>query len=504
MLSLDEAGQQLKYRAPKGALSTLEKASLRDRRIEVLRFLRAKAVAVRPPLRPNGGGATPSFTQELWWRSACTSPTQNSERRLPLFATFCDTSMTAVQTAVRTLIARHEALRYSFTDSNGLLGVAVNDAAAFHVDFEPLPPQSSLCSDDMPVPVAQFISAAPLLEGQWLVHARVFLESNGEGTIVFVLHHNICDGTSLGILTEDLSSLLADAREGRQLDAQQGSPVETIQFSDFAAWERAHFTGETAERLAAYWVNWLQAVPPLIHPHTRAPLEWRVGDRVDYAFEFDGAAVCEFGRLTREIRVTPFMLILALFSLALFRWSGQLRYAILSVADGRTFPETLALRRTVGPILYMDPIEVRLPQSLELVDVLHMLQTNYTAARELRFPLNGCLPGLREHEFIHRIGATINYRDLRPNDFIPQPPAAFPNGPEPTAPLPRPGPEAADHYDVPLQPINLRVEQSAESITGKLEFNELRLFRAEQHRIVDQVMGEFEKLLFASRRKELC
>ena len=107
--------------------------------------------------------------------------------------------------------------------------------------------------------------------------------------------------------------------------------------------------------------------------------------------------------------------------------------------------------------------------------MLRMLETHYAAARELRFPLNDCLPGLRvAKEIIHRIGATLNYRDLRPEGT----PWDLgwrllrPRVPSRRRRSSRQQPVGADHYDVPLQPINLRIVQHATSLAGKLEFNE--------------------------------
>lgn len=502
VLSLDDTGQHVKYRAPKGVLSDPDKAVLLSRREEILRFLRARGTTARPPLLRGSRVAVPSFAQELLWRSARASPTQNGERRIPLLLPVCNRPAAAMQAAIATVVARHEALRYSFDECAGTLQARLNDARTLRVEVERLGKSCSFLGGDVPPAVAAFIAGVPPLEGEWLTRARVFLEPAGEGLIVLIFHHIIADGTSMGVIAEELSSLLGDESGADRSGPSRSLTECAFQFSDFAAWERECFRGEVAERLAVFWADWLATVPPLRLPSTGVALEWARGDRVDYTFDFTAAAAVEFDRLARDLRVTPFLLVLAVFSIALSRWSGQSRYPVLSVADGRLFPDTLALRRTVGPIFHLDPIEISLSAHLQLRDTLRMLETNYAAARELRFPLNDCLPGLRAGEIIHRIGATLNYRDLRPED-----PAAVSAvvtsaaSDVPSALVRRPEVTVADHYDVPLQPINLRIEQRTTSLACKLEFNDALIPRAHQQAALAAVLQAFEEVLLALRQR---
>ena len=158
-----------------------------------------------------------------------------------------------MQAAIATVVARHEALRYSFEECAGTLRALVNEPGAFRVEIERLPrhARSSRGMCRLPWPRSSPACPRSRVNGS---PAPSVLEPGGEGLAVLVFHHIIGDGASLGIINEELSLLLA---------GEKRLPDCAFQFSDFAAWERECVRGEMAERLAAFWVDWLATIPRL-------------------------------------------------------------------------------------------------------------------------------------------------------------------------------------------------------------------------------------------------
>lgn len=168
------------------------------------------------------------------------------------------------------------------------------------------------------------------------------------------------------------------------------------------------------------------------------------------------------------------MVLLAVFAIAMFRWSGQARFGILSVADGRGYGESLGLESMVGPMVNMDPIEVGMRADTSLPVVLQDIYSSYECARRFRFPLNDSEPGITEREFHQRLGVSINYLSLATRPVLTRD-RRLGHAPEPStrratisrglAGVVRP------HEFQALQPVNLRIIHEDANLYGVLEFN---------------------------------
>ena len=71
------------------------------------------------------------------------------------------------------------------------------------------------------------------------------------------MHHIICDGQSLEVVTAEMSVLYTAFSQG------QPSPLAklTVQYADYAAWQRKWLQGEVLEKRLAYWRKQLEDAP---------------------------------------------------------------------------------------------------------------------------------------------------------------------------------------------------------------------------------------------------
>src|SRR6185295_19988610 len=74
-----------------------------------------------------------------------------------------------------------------------------------------------------------------------------------------VLHHIAFDGWSISILVKELSSLYKDFTTGRASEL----PVPSIQYVDYAIWQRRSITGSLLEEKLSYWKQQLNGVEPI-------------------------------------------------------------------------------------------------------------------------------------------------------------------------------------------------------------------------------------------------
>jgi hypothetical protein len=97
-----------------------------------------------------------------------------------------------------------------------------------------------------------------------------------EHYLVVNMHHIISDGVSVALLIDEFSALYSAGVRG---EASPLSPL-TIQYADFAAWQRKWLGGKFLEQQATYWQAKLQGAPPLLELPTDRPrpAQHRPGD----------------------------------------------------------------------------------------------------------------------------------------------------------------------------------------------------------------------------------
>ncbi|RPH90725.1 MAG: amino acid adenylation domain-containing protein, partial [Calditrichaeota bacterium] len=161
-----------------------------------------------------------------------------------------------------------------------------------------------------------------------------------EHILIFNMHHIVSDGWSMGILIKEFVSLY----RAFLVDERSPLPELTLQYADFAAWQRQWLQGQVLELQLGFWKETLGQDLPVLHLPTdrpRPPVQTFNGDSVTTVFPLIlQKSVQEF---CRKQGVTPFMFLLAVFQTLMARYSGQQRFAIGTPIANRTTFETEAL-----------------------------------------------------------------------------------------------------------------------------------------------------------------
>ncbi len=180
-----------------------------------------------------------------------------------------------------------------------------------------------------------------------LLRVQLLQLPDGSQLLAWVLHHLVADGWSRGLLMRELSALYA----GQTLPplVHKHSASQRAQLRWLASAE--------ADRQAAWWRQRLAGVQPLPLPLDRphqADSDWRSGT-VQHRLAGVGPRVAA---AAAACGATPFMLLMTVFQLLLWRWTGRRDLAIGVPVAGRQgegdaaligfFVNTLVLR-TEGP-----------------------------------------------------------------------------------------------------------------------------------------------------------
>ena len=170
---------------------------------------------------------------------------------------------------------------------------------------------------------------------------RVHLISLNETSfvLVVVLHHIAADGWSLSVLVKEVVELYnaIDQQRPAQL------PPLTIQYADFALWQRNILEGDLLNKKIGYWKDKLQDVAVLRLPtdYPRPLVQSTRGDMVNLFI--DKPLMVQLQAFSREQGSTLFMTLLAAFKVLLYRYSGQFDICVGSAIAGRQTEELDAL-----------------------------------------------------------------------------------------------------------------------------------------------------------------
>ncbi|MGD2090342.1 MAG: amino acid adenylation domain-containing protein [Candidatus Aminicenantes bacterium] len=147
------------------------------------------------------------------------------------------------------------------------------------------------------------------------------LHLNPEGFILLLsMHHIISDTWSLGVLVKELVTIYIAFSEGKPSPL----PEPSIQYADFALWQRERMQGRVLAKQLAYWRAQLaQDLPVLELPtdHQRPAVQTFNGGSQIVLVSRD---LCEkLLDITRQQQCSLFMVLLAAFNVLLYYYSGQ-------------------------------------------------------------------------------------------------------------------------------------------------------------------------------------
>ena len=393
-----EAGE-LRYRAPKDALTDADRAQLRANKPAILSSLRARdAARALRAVRPRSGPLTASMAQEMWWRFAG-FPEEGKPIALNIgmVSTLRDTNAQTVTAAIRRLMDRHEALRVSFKSEGETLTASSKPAEDLVIEQDSADDTQAAARN-----AQEFCARLNPILGEWLTRARVISLPGGQVMAVLSSAHMIADAASRNIIVDELRDLV----EGRAL------PPGSATYNDYSLAERDFMAGADGAALIDYWRGWYDAQPALTAPATGTPLVWGAGTRIVRNFALPRRVMDSAAALAGRLKVTPFLIYLTIFAIAMARWSGRGRFALRVLGDKRT---SLELSGMVGLMFCADALDIAADPDADFETLLRRIVVAQAAAQARRIPSlhfyapHMVRPGIEAPGFPNRIPAVFNY-----------------------------------------------------------------------------------------------
>ena len=198
---------------------------------------------------------------------------------------------------------------------------------------------------------------APFDLAQGPLFKAELLQLNEKRSVLLLnMHHIISDGWSMGVFIRDWKQAYTAFAQG----SEPSSASLTIQYSDYAAWQRDWLQGEVLQQQIDYWTKQLAGSPELLELPTdkpRPPQQSYQG--AHYEQSLSATLSQSVTELSQQQGVTVFMTLLASFNILLSRYSRQNDICVGSPIANRThsqtedliglFVNTLVLRSQLKP-----------------------------------------------------------------------------------------------------------------------------------------------------------
>ncbi|MDB6100268.1 MAG: Non-ribosomal peptide synthetase component [Gammaproteobacteria bacterium] len=343
--------REFQVELPLRALFEVPTVAALAQRVEALK--RQKRRLEIPPLHPvaHDQHLPLSFAQERLWvldRLEPENPLYNVCHSVRVPAAL---DPTVLEQTLNEIARRHQALRTTFrwTGDEPVQVIAPSLSVPLVVtDLTSLPSDQreatarQLGLDDVNQPFN--LAAGPL------IRARLFKLGDTDHVLLVCTHHIVSDGWSMGVLWQELAIIY------EAYAAARPSPLPdlTVQYADYAVWQRQVLSDRVLEQQLSYWTEQLEGAGVLDLPtdRPRPPEQTFRGARLSVLISQE--QVKQLEALGRKEGATLFMTLLATFSVLLSRYSGQQDIVLGSPIAGRTNAD---VERLIG--LFVNTILLR-------------------------------------------------------------------------------------------------------------------------------------------------
>ena len=338
--SSPEANSKVRLRcnAPKDVLTPDLKTELTRRKAEILEFLLPLNQTTSPiqPI-PRTDNLPLSFAQQRLWfldRLEPGNPFYNQPAALRLTG---ELQIEILQRSLQEIVRRHEILRTNFATVDSQAVQVIKP----EVDLQfPLIDLTSLSPTEREGEIAQLAqqeAEKPFnLERDLLLRVTLLKCSPREHIILFTTHHIVSDDWSTGILIQEIAALYQALRERKPSPL----PELSIQYADFAVWQRQWLEGKAQSSQLKYWREQLGSNLTILNLPTDKPRPIQLTYQgATESFTLSPDLTQALKALCQREGVTLFMTLLTAFKLLLHRYSQQMDIVVGVPIANRNRPE---------------------------------------------------------------------------------------------------------------------------------------------------------------------
>lgn len=286
--------------------------------------------------------------------------------------------VSSLKKAFKQLIQRHEILRTAFVLINGEPRQKIVEVADIEITLK------DLTDADTPIMAARLfcekqalipfdLSLPPLL--------RCILIKTDEQEYILQLciHHIVGDGWSTRVLFNELITLYESYKFGHKNTLAENR----VQYRDFTIWQLNKDLSDDR----TFWLNYMESASEKVYlPYDRSPLTKRkfIGRYISTTLEkeiFSGLK-----KISSHRETTPSTVLLSLFSLLLFKLTGQNDFPIAISSAGRNNRD---LEQMIGFFVNILPLRVQINDQMDFDELLDtVIQSSEKIYSHQEYPFN--------------------------------------------------------------------------------------------------------------------
>lgn len=264
-------------------------------------------------------------------------------------------------TSLKTLVDRHEILRSTITEQDGVPFQVVQTTDLWQIEVLSI---SDKTHNDPKELVREAIEKPFDLSHDLPFRAKLIRLPEGEYVLFLMIHHIAGDGWSVDIFLNELHNIYDSLIQERPLKLE----TLDVQYADYAVWQRKNITADYLSKGLSYWQEKLQGVSPLNLPtdFVRPPVSKTHAGVVTK--ELSDLVLTKLVKLSGEEECTLFMTLMTAFNVLLHRYTGQEDVCIGSPIAGRHQAEVEGL---IGFFVNTLAFRFQVNATDRFVDVLH-------------------------------------------------------------------------------------------------------------------------------------
>ncbi|MHC5939081.1 amino acid adenylation domain-containing protein [Nostoc sp.] len=318
-------GEKFRCNAPEGTLTAELRAEIQERKAEIIEFLKASNRTNNHSFKPlvpisRSVNLPLSFAQQrLWFLNQLipNNPFYNIPLALHLTGSL---NQAALEQTFNEITRRHEVLRTTVVMQSGQPVQLINPTLTITlpvIDLRQVPQaEREIQARQLTTQEAQ----RPFnLSTDSLLQVKLLWLDETQYILLLTMHHIVCDGWSIGVLIQEIATLYT------AFASNQPSPLPklTIQYADFAYWQRQWLQGEVLEKQLSYWQKQLDGISMLNLPTNRPRLAAQSYQGARQPLQLSKSLSKALLALGQQEGVTLFITLLAAFQVLLYRYTQQ-------------------------------------------------------------------------------------------------------------------------------------------------------------------------------------
>ncbi|MFW9261381.1 amino acid adenylation domain-containing protein [Nostoc sp. CALU 546] len=261
-----------------------------------------------------------SFAQQRLWLFQQLEPQSFAYNELVTIHLEGVLNLVALNKSINEIVSRHESLRTTFELLEGQPVQVIHPTLTVALPVVNLSEQTAALQASEVERLTNDIIQKPFdLASDPLLRGMLLQTGEQEHLLLFSIHHIVCDGWSVQVLTQELAALYAAFCAGKS------SPLSElpIQYPDFSVWQHQWLQGEREKTQLAYWKQQLADASTTLIPtdRPRPPVQSFKGAIA--TFKLSSGLTEKLKSLSNRQGVTLFMTLLTAFQAQLYRYTNQ-------------------------------------------------------------------------------------------------------------------------------------------------------------------------------------